>query len=47
MTEAMHEAVKKCSWCEEPVLEGQITSKAYDGEIMHFGCAAQADDPNE
>lgn len=35
---------KICSWCDEEILPNQPKSKSYDGEVMHFGCAAQADD---
>jgi len=35
---------KICSWCGDPVLDSQPKSQANDGEIMHFGCACQADD---
>jgi len=33
-----------CSWCGEQILIGQPKSKSYDGETMHFGCAAECDD---
>lgn len=36
-----------CSWCEEEILIGQPISKSYDGETMHFHCAAQCDDEEE
>ena len=39
-----HSATQLCSWCGEQILVGQYTSKSYDGEVMHFGCACEADD---
>ena len=36
-----------CSWCGEQILVGQPTSKSYDGETMHFGCAAECDDDGD
>lgn len=33
-----------CSWCGEQILVRQPTSKSYDGEVMHFGCADEADE---
>lgn len=52
MTEsAFLEAIEKntavCSWCGEQILVGQPTSKSYDGETMHFGCAAECDDDGD
>ena len=41
------EIIANCSWCNSPILDGQPVSQSYDGEVMHFGCAAQADDPND
>ena len=35
------------SWCGEQILVGQPTSKSYDGETMHFGCAAECDDDGD
>ncbi len=39
--------IQVSSWCEEEILSGQLTSKSYDGETMHFHCAAQCDDDEE
>lgn len=38
---------KVCSWCQEEITSDQPTSKCCDGEVMHFGCAAQADDGDD
>ncbi len=38
---------KICSWCQEKITSDQPTSKCYDGEVMHFNCAAECDDPDE
>lgn len=35
-----------CSWCGEQIEPGQLTSKCSTGEIMHFGCACEADAPD-
>lgn len=35
---------KACSWCGSEILTAQPTSKSYDGETMHFDCAAKCDD---
>jgi len=46
--EEIHNKEEKiCSWCMNPVLIGEPLGESYDGEIMHFGCAAQADDPDD
>lgn len=37
---------RKCSWCGDPILENQPTSRICDGDILHFGCACEADDPD-
>lgn len=38
------EMSSSCSWCGEQIEVGQPTSYAFDGELMHFGCACEADD---
>lgn len=42
--DAKHLLSAVCSWCGEQIFIEQPISKSYDGETMHFGCAAECDD---
>jgi hypothetical protein len=41
-----HRVPERCGWCDEAIFPHEMISSTDGGEMMHFGCAAECDDPD-